>query len=1035
MGEQPLLPFDEPGPRVAEPPAASARIVAELARACDEEPLEEKVFLAPSLLVGHALVERLAREGHAWLNLRVETLRTLALGLIGPELAREGRRLLSRAQALALVEQACAEAIGPDSYFGALRERPGLHHALQRTLEELRAAGIEASAIPASAFADPRKAREIRAILERYAAALEKGKYVDSLEVLRRAAASELPAGPTPVRYLLPEDTDLSELERRLLERLAGDRLRMLPVDAPSSWTAQAAGARLLRAIGEENEIREAFRRILAEGIPFDDAEILHTDDAVYPALVWELAREHDIPCTFGGGTAVTYSRPGQAAIAFLDWIAEGFAAERLREALASGSLTLRHLGTGVAESSPRAAARALRQARVGWGRRRHVTAIDRLIRDLEAPERPSPRDEELREGSTGTQRSEARRQRLAAARLAKRFALRALELAPAEGPEDALRRLARGAGTFVSEFGRVTDDLDAAAKTALETLFREIADLPSAPVRPDDALDRLRDAVLDLSVLADRPRPGRVHVASYRTAGYSGRRHSFLMGLDDARHPGRDLEDPVLLDEERRGINAALPRPLLAMERERPREMARALQACVARLRGTLTASYSKFDLRNLSQAGEPAPSPFFLDLYRAQSGRPDADYRELLAVLEHARGFIPPPSRALDDTEWWLAEIREAGRTSAPGAAAPLVRSAYPWLEDGRSAVSAREGDDFTPWDGRLREPAPELDPRQTARPISASRIQALAQCPFSYFLRTALHVEPPDDLERDPTRWLEPKDEGTLLHETFRAFMEKITAEGERPETGRHLDLLLSIAEERITAWRERVPPSSEVAFEAQREGILHACRIFLRSETEHCRNVAPRWFEVPFGMPRAESTAAVASPDPVEIRLPGGARILLRGSIDRVDEAADGSFHVWDYKTGSAAGIQEGRGLRGGRQAQPALYAMAFEGLLSRSGRDARVSQSGYFFPGRKGEGQRMTVPVDARETGEALSRLFDLAASGMFPHAVSPEDCRFCEFQEVCGGAAEASAVAGRKLAASTDPVLRAFRQLHAEDED
>jgi hypothetical protein len=78
---------------------------------------------------------------------------------------------------------------------------------------------------------------------------------------------------------------------------------------------------------------------------------------------------------------------------------------------------------------------------------------------------------------------------------------------------------------------------------------------------------------------------------------------------------------------------------------------------------------------------------------------------------------------------------------------------------------------------------------------------------------------------------------------------------------------------------------------------------------------------------------------------------------------------------------------------------------------------------------------MTVPVDARETGEALSRLFDLAASGMFPHAVSPEDCRFCEFQEVCGGAAEASAVAGRKLAASTDPVLRAFRQLHAEDED
>src|SRR4029077_9570281 len=100
---------------------------------------------------------------------------------------------------------------------------------------------------------------------------------------------------------------------------------------------------------------------------------------------------------------------------------------------------------------------------------------------------------------------------------------------------------------------------------------------------------------------------------------------HTFFVGLDEARVPGSDLEDPILLDEERRRINDAAREPLLALGRERPGEATAAFHACVARLRGELTASYSSFDLRKLSQPGEPAPSPAFLDLYRERSGRPD--------------------------------------------------------------------------------------------------------------------------------------------------------------------------------------------------------------------------------------------------------------------------------------------------------------------------------------------------------------------------------------------------------------------------
>src|ERR1700759_5350967 len=106
MAQQPFLPFDEPEPRPAEPSAPAASLVASIARVCRDRPLEEKILVAPSLAIGHTLVERLGREGdRAWVHLRVETPRTIALALVAPDLTREGLRLLSRAQALALIEQ------------------------------------------------------------------------------------------------------------------------------------------------------------------------------------------------------------------------------------------------------------------------------------------------------------------------------------------------------------------------------------------------------------------------------------------------------------------------------------------------------------------------------------------------------------------------------------------------------------------------------------------------------------------------------------------------------------------------------------------------------------------------------------------------------------------------------------------------------------------------------------------------------------------------------------------------------------------
>src|SRR5439155_410113 len=175
--------------------------------------------------------------------------------------------------------------------------------------------------------------------------------------------------------YLVPAGLELGAGEKELFDLLSRGRLERLESDDPETWSRRAGHARLFRALGEENEIREIFRRLLAEGVPVDDAEILYVDRNAYAPLVYELSREHDIPCTFADGIAVTYTQPGQAALGFLRWIARDYETEALHGIVAAGSVDLTPVAAGGEPPGSVRAARVLPPAGDRWG-----------------PERPPPR-------------------------------------------------------------------------------------------------------------------------------------------------------------------------------------------------------------------------------------------------------------------------------------------------------------------------------------------------------------------------------------------------------------------------------------------------------------------------------------------------------------------------------------------------------------------------------------------------------------------------------------------------------------------
>src|SRR5688500_8167488 len=159
-------------------------LIDRLAAICRENLLRAKILLVPSLAIGHQLADAVAHGGTPWVNLRVETTRTIADAIAGFEFAKENITVLSRAQALAMIERACDRVLDSSSYFAALADRPGLHRAIQKSIDDLRHAGVP---ITPGAFENPRKGEDLARILEAYNEELARRKYTDRFGVLARA--------------------------------------------------------------------------------------------------------------------------------------------------------------------------------------------------------------------------------------------------------------------------------------------------------------------------------------------------------------------------------------------------------------------------------------------------------------------------------------------------------------------------------------------------------------------------------------------------------------------------------------------------------------------------------------------------------------------------------------------------------------------------------------------------------------------------------------------------------------------------------
>gem|GEM_PF-5821310 len=240
------------------------RLCRELSEICRDAPLKEKWILAPSLRVGHQWLDRITLAGAPVVNARVKTLKSMALDLAGPEMVSQGLSLVSTTGSLIIINAIAAEMTKePSRYLSSLTVTPGLARTILSTVTAMRQAGLGPEALHAKHFEAPEKAMDLTYVLTRYVQELQERHLIDFADVLRMAIEL-MNSRATPledVLVIVPEDLDLTAVERGFLDCLPGSAVRTVAVDSLRVPPKSAHRSLLTRNSSDGSSSRRSPRR------------------------------------------------------------------------------------------------------------------------------------------------------------------------------------------------------------------------------------------------------------------------------------------------------------------------------------------------------------------------------------------------------------------------------------------------------------------------------------------------------------------------------------------------------------------------------------------------------------------------------------------------------------------------------------------------------------------------------------------------------------------------------------------------------
>jgi ATP-dependent helicase/DNAse subunit B len=476
------------------------------------------------------------------------------------------------------------------------------------------------------------------------------------------------------------------------------------------------------------------------------------------------------------------------------------------------------------------------------------------------------------------------------------------------------------------------------------------------------------------------------VNVLDVNTLRHLRFRAVAVVGLSERLFPPPPRQDPLLLDDERDGLGV----PLRARGPDpEPLQFALAAQAASDRLQ-------LSFPRAQLGQRTAMLPSGFF----RAAAG---ALHGESVAVAkidqlpEHLYVRVPASRIGAAAPELAINE-REYERTlleTSPALGAAVIASRVPRFLAARDAEMARWKPRFTVYDGVLDSTGvTALAQRGTLeRPMSASKLQSYAKCPYSFFLDAVIGVKEPT--EPEAIVQIDAMTRGSVMHRIYEQFMSARTDDPIHESRRKaQLSELTKIAERECAEAEAEGLTGYEVIWRQDRARIMEDLRGWYEAELQDASA------EV-FNKSAYELSFGFDDEKPIQISIGGERMLRLHGFIDRLQWRSRGhAFRVIDYKTGKVWG--EDGALDGGQALQLPLYLHAAASYLKT---DPEHGEAEYFYSTRLGGYSRVRFTSEdlknRREDLESLLRgMLDAASGGDF-HAEPGRHCERCAYDSIC----------------------------------
>jgi hypothetical protein len=970
-----------------------------VAAARNEDPQEPLTVLVGSNILGAHLRLALAERLGGLFNVRFLTFADVAESLARG--AGKGLGYAPRYVDRIIAHELVSSSRG-SQVFGEAGTSRGFGDALRATFSDLAESGCSpeiARAILGAGSSTARLGEMMREVLSLYV------RFRERIEALggdiQNAFQSALSAPPPPslgTRIFAYGFYDFNEMQRRLLTHCARERAVSLfiPWGEGEAYRFVAATRKrleeslfetvilpgterdvppskpkLLNVPGEEQEIREIVRRILAladvGGVRFGEIAVVLPSIETYGALCREVFDEASVPYYMHAGALSGGGAAARSARVLLSILGGDMERRDLVEFLVS--LPLRPAGARATTSDSfalwvRKSAEAGLAGERGWIREsaalvaRLALAAEKGVEERAAFEAAAEVDSLIR------------------------TIVRALEAAQGEST---WRDHATAFAALVREVFPESEDRETACG-AIERL---------------SALDRTGSKisfetfslVAEAALSENGPSVGRfggegVNILTFAEARGLSFRAVFIPGLAERIFPTTIRQDPLLADPVRRELNAISGGAIsLSAKSDRLDEEALLFELARRSAREEIVCSYPRFEE---GTGKERIPSSFlrFVEGYSIDGAHDDAlDHERVSQLAPAARGV---ELLSADELDFENARSYAAGSGALPDNV---------FFSRGARLVRGRWGTPrFTPYDGVFSSKTAlaalrDMLAAQKWR-FAPTSLETYAGCPFDYFITRVLGIEVLEEPERMVS--IAPRERGILIHRILARLFGELKERGFLPLSAAPAEEVFGVADGIVTQllddFSKTEPVGLPVFWELDKRLVRESVRLLIEEERLERDGFVPSHFERSFGRDR----------DGIDVSFEcGGRDVFFHGRIDRIDTAVDGRFRIIDYKTGKLVGKDQD--LEHGTALQLPIYLIAAARIL---GAEIRDGEARYRHVGA-GEGRRAVVFSGGLwdEGSARFEKTIDVITRGIergiFFAPAGEQECRNCDVRIAC----------------------------------